>query len=269
MESSLKYIFVHCQHRSGSTALLNTLGSLPGVYAIPEELNLLERRFVRNSVWRFAMNKWDDPENIFGSIWNSNGTFSFKTRGLINECRNFSSAGFGHFVRIIVARLVSCFLETDNTTSNISVIACKYVAHVSASEKLIDFFSKTSHIILVRDLSAIYFSKINDPHMRRLRRVSLHRYCFKRLAILIFFALDYRIIVKLAYSAATRPNCYVVRYSRMEYDLKVFAATVGLDFDSVKGIAQGKASSQRGAISKPSWIELIVLRVLGGRSYID
>jgi len=269
MTNSNKYIIVHCQHRSGSTALLNTLGQLSGVRVIPEEVNLVERDFVRNTLWRYAKNQWHDPTQIHGSIWSSEGVFYNNTHELITELRNFPSKDLGDFARVVLDRLADLFFGKGEVQANNLSVACKYLVHVGFSDQLINFFPSACHIILVRDLRSVYLSKINDPEMRALRRSSLIKYFIKRLAILVFFSLDYRTLVKLATSAASRLNCHVVRYSKMKYDLTTVAANIGLDFNGVKSISEGKASSKLERLSKPNWVELLLLRVLGGCSNFD
>ena len=268
MSTRLTYIIIHCQHRSGSTALLNTLGDVPGVYAIPEELNLVEPIFVRNTLRRYARNQWNEPTRIYGSIWTATGEFYHKTRSLINECREFASYDLGEFSKVVIDHVFATFTEGRVEEENITSVACKYVVHVGASSNLIQSFPSAFHIILVRDLGAIYSSKINDPQMLSLKRLSLTRYYIKRIAILVFFSLDYRRVKKLATSATLRPRCYVVRYATMQDDIEKFAKDAGLDFGSLEGIAKGKPSSMFANSSKPTWIEIVLLRLLGGRSYL-
>ena len=269
MTNSNKYIIIHCQHRSGSTALLNTLGQLPGVRIIPEEVNLVERDFVRNTIWRYAKNHWHDPTQIHGSIWTSDGDFYKNTQELITELQNFPSNDLGYFARVVLDRLTELFYGNEEVRTNRLSVACKYLVHVGFSDQLINSFPSAYHIVLVRDLGSVYLSKINDPEMRNIRRSNILRYFIKRLAILIFFSLDYRTVVKLATAAVSQPNCHVIRYSKMKYDLTTFAANNGFDFNGVESISEGKPSSKLERFSKPNLVELLLLRVLGGCSNFD
>ena len=269
MSNPMKHIIVHCQHRSGSTALSKTIADFPGVVVIPEEINLVERCFVSNTLWRYAQGKWHDSKNIHGSLWRSDGEFHERTAEIICDCRSWPNGDLGSFVEKVLDNLASVFDESHAGNVSSTSVACKYAVHVSFSKKLIESIPSAHHIILIRDLKSVYISKVNDPGMRALRRSNYLRYWAKRLAVLVFFALDYRTLIRLRNTADDKPNCYVIRYSQMENDLRNFAECAGFDFYSVKGIRPGKPSSMADGYIKPMRIELALLRYLGGYFNLD
>lgn len=258
-----KFILIHCQHRTGSTALLRTLGRIEGVWPVPEELNIAERAIIPNTLWNYARGTWPRHDCLRGSFWQKDGQFWQTAKQILGDVRNLDRATLSGFVQAVIQRIFLASMSVDERHS-IRYVTCKYAVHISRSERLIKEMSDVKHIILVRELRAIILSKINDPQMRKLRAKSSFIFSLKRMAVLFYFSWDYLMVVRLVRATRDCGNCYIVRYENFSSDFQLFCRDNHLSYHASQGIANGKESSVIGNIIQLSALERSVARFCDG-----
>ena len=172
-------IYILCQHRSGSTWLLNIIGSSQSFYAFPEELNIKMPfpRYFQSAYWKFKTNKEAKaiPDNIVGSFWRDPEKLKYDPTKVLELSKLYIGQ------RDLDINQFLTRLTIDHRSQKQKVV-CKYPLHPFYWKDLLRTESKL--IILHRDISEVLLSKLNDARSKELRKSqNLKWYIYKYLIL--------------------------------------------------------------------------------------
>lgn len=232
-------ILIFAQHRTGSTWLLNLLGSAKGMVAFPDEMNLYDYR----------LNSFDKLYRLFGErlqryypLNRLHGTFWRKyvtPRVVENAIKELPA-------RHSCVDLALAIIE-DYRCGNKFIVA-KYVSHLRKIH-LFCHRADTCCVVLRRNINDIVTSKLNDESsIRRMNRLGIFGGIYRKILI-FYFALEHRYYRKLP------SNVLLIDYESLVCDtdreLSRISSHFNLAINSVDRGMSGKSSTSKLHLSKP------------------
>lgn len=178
-------IYIICQHRSGSTWLLNAIGNHDGVYAFPEELNFcLPFPYKKKSISWQLKNKTLDIKTLKkcrGSFWRQSEKYKYKPADVLKALEK---------AKLKKTNIIDTFLKeiTKNSRNFNDNIVCKYPVHPFYWKSLLN--KKNTIIILHRDIGDVLISKLNDYISTSLRNNNFFKWLVYKNLILFSFVIE-------------------------------------------------------------------------------
>ncbi len=253
-----KFLFIISLHRSGSTFLLSMFGTdSEHYYAVPEELNLEEHFFFKNTIARKIRAgvrlSFDDRKAIHGSYWQNIERYHEDPQQVLDTLNRLSQFSY--------RGVIDAILVDKEVGERTAVI--KYPSNVFFLKSVMEEFPKAKFCFLVRDIESVLISKINDEQMRALRERSRLKYLIRRLSILCIFSFDHMHLSRWEKRLRNRENIIAVKYEDINTNrnlLKTIDLISG-DTDLFDNVC-GKRSSLVGKVSKLCMLERVFLTCL-------